>query len=167
MMLSEADYIEKIKSLLPKEGDVTVEVLEMMEKALVEYPENAEFWCWRGDLIQMSSHDADYELEDALKSYKRAIEIDPLNAEAYESIGYYEDVIMDNQASAENPFRKAIEFGAGRDSYYGLARVLAELNRATEALEIISPENCPYYETEEIQEIKTEIEEGLINNGSA
>lgn len=35
MMLSEADYIEKIKSLLPKEGDVTVEVLEMMEKALV------------------------------------------------------------------------------------------------------------------------------------
>lgn len=113
----------------------------------------------------MSSHDANYELEDALKSYKRSIEIDPLNAEAYESIGYYEDVIMDNQASAESPFRKAIELGAGRDSYYGLARVLAELNRTTEALEVISPKNCLYYEEEEIQEIKTEIEQGM--HGSA
>jgi tetratricopeptide (TPR) repeat protein len=164
MIFSEADYIQKIKSLLPKDGEVDVEVLELMEKAVNDYPDNAELWCWRGDLIQMASLNTNYELEDALKSYKRALEIDPLNAEAFESIGYYEDAIMDNPTSAESPFRKAIELGAGRDSYYGLARVLAELNRATEALEVISPKNCPYYETKEILEIKTEIKEGIYGS---
>ena len=167
MILSEADYIQKIKSLLPEEGEVAVEVLELMENAVADYPDSAKFWCWRGDLIQMASLEAGYELDDALKSYERALEIEPSNAEAYESIGYYEDVIMSNSASAESPFRKAIELGAGRDSYYGLARVLAELNRTTEALEVVSSENCPYFETEEIQEIKSEIEEGLWNDDSA
>ena len=167
MILSEADYIQKIKSLLPEEGEVAVEVLELMENAVADYPVSVKFWCWRGDLIQMASLEAGYELDDALKSYERALEIEPSNAEAYESIGYYEDVIMSNSASAESPFRKAIELGAGRDSYYGLARVLAELNRITEALEVVSSENCPYFETEEIQEIKSEIEEGLWNNDSA
>ncbi len=161
MILSEADYIQKIKSLLPKEGEIAVEVLELIEEAVAEYPDNPQLWCCRGDLIQLASLDANYELEDALKSYERAVEIDPLNAEAYESIGYYEDAIMDDPASAESRFRKAIERGAGRDSYYGLASVLAQLNRAPEALKVVSPENCPYYQTEEIQEIKTEIEEGL------
>ena len=167
MILSEADYIQKLKSLLPKEGEVAVEVLELMENAVADYPDNAELWCWRGDLIQMASLEANYELEDALKSYQRALEVNPSNAEAYESIGYYEDAIMSNPTSGEIPFRKAIELGAGRDSYYGLARVLAELNRNTEALEVVSPENCPYSETEEIQEIKTEIEEGVWYGDSA
>jgi tetratricopeptide (TPR) repeat protein len=163
MILSESEYIQKIKSILPEDGEVAAEVLELMEKAVGDYPSNVKFWCWRGDLIQMASLDANYELEDALKSYERALEIDPLNAEAYESIGYYEDAIMDNPTSAENSFRKAVEFGAGQDSYYGLARVLAQLNRSKEALEVISPENCPYYEKERIQEIRTEIEEGVWN----
>ena len=167
MSLTETDYVREIKSLLPDEGEVAVEVLELMEKAVAEYPESAKLWCWRGDLIQMAALEAGYELDDALKSYERALEIDPINAEAYESIGYYGDVIMSNSASAESAFRKAIELGAGRNSYYGLARVLAELNRNTEALEVISPENCLYYETDEIQEIKAEIESGMWNDGSA
>ncbi len=167
MSLTETDYVREIKALLPEEGEVAVEVLELMEKAVAEYPNSSKLWCWRGDLIQMAALEANYELDDALKSYERALEIDPTNAEAYESIGYYEDAIMSNPVSAESPFRKAIELGAGRDSYYGLARVLAELNRNTEALEVISSENCPYYETAEIQEIKTEIEEGVWNDDSA
>jgi tetratricopeptide (TPR) repeat protein len=167
MNLTEVDYIQKLKSLLPKEGEVPVEVLELMEKAVADYPDNDELWCWRGDLIQMASLEANYELDDALKSYKRALEINPSNAEAYESVGCYEDAIMSNPASAESSFRKAIELGAGQDSYYGLARVLAELNRNTEALEVISLKSCPYYETVEIQKLKTEIQEGVWNDDNA
>jgi tetratricopeptide (TPR) repeat protein len=167
MSLTETDYVREIKSLLPEEGEVAVEVLELMEKAVAEYPDSSKLWCWRGDLIQMAALEAGYELDDALKSYERALEIDPINAEAYESIGYYEDVIMSDSTSAESPFRKAIELGAGRDSYYGLARVLAELNRNLEALEVISPENCPYHDADEIQEIKTEIESGMWRDDSA
>ncbi len=167
MILSETDYIERIKSLLPDEGEVAVEVLELVEKAVSEHPESAKLWCLRGDLIQMASLKANYELEDALKSYERALEIDSSKAEAYESIGYYEDAVMSNPTSAESPFRKAIEFGAGRDSYYGLARVLAELNRNAEALEVISPENCPFSDTAEIKEIRTEIKEGVWNDENA
>ncbi len=166
MSLIEADYIQRLKSLLSEESDVPVEVLQLAEKALVLYPNSAKFWCLRGDLIQIASLEAEYQLEDALKSYERALEIDPSNAEAYESIGFYEDAVMSNPACAESPFRKAIELGAGIDSYYGLARVLAKLNRNTEALEVISLANCPYSDTAKIKEIKSEIEEGMWNDDS-
>ena len=165
--MTETDYITKIKSLLTDESEVAVEVLQLVEKSVAEHPQSAKLWCWRGDLIQRAALEANYELDDALKSYKRALEIDPSNAEAYESIGYYEDAIMSNPASAESSFRKAIELGAGRDSYYGLARVLAELNRNAEALEVISSENCPFSDTAEIEEIRTEIKEGVWNDENA
>lgn len=164
MSLTETDYISKISSLIPDEGDVPVAVMSVVEESIAEHPLSPKLWCLRGDLIQLAEKDAGYELNDALISYRRALEIDPSNAEAYESIGYYEDAITNNLAYAESSFRKAIELGAGRESHFGLARVLAELNRGTEALKILSTENCPFADTAETKEIKVEIKEGMLEN---
>jgi hypothetical protein len=55
--------------------------------------------------------------------YQTAIEIDPLFAKAYASIGYYYDAIDEDFAVSEVAFRKAIEFGSRIHSYFGLARL--------------------------------------------
>jgi len=68
---------------------------------------------------------------------------------------------MSDPASAEHPFQKAINRGAGVDTYCGLARVLAELNREEEALSLLVPSRCPYSEEPEIVKIRTEIERGM------
>lgn len=156
----ELEFIEKLKAVYPKH-EATPEVLALAELAVTECPESAKLWCLRGDLIQLGSAESNYKLDDSLQSYKKALKIDPSNSEAHESIGYFYDVHSDNLESAEKSFRKAIKCGAGKDSYYGLARVLAELNRKREALEILESNNCPYCNEAEIKEIRNEISSGV------
>ena len=50
-----------------------------------------------------------HTLEDALASYQRAVEIDPGLAKAWDEIGYYYDVVLDDEAAAHPYFRKAAE----------------------------------------------------------
>jgi tetratricopeptide (TPR) repeat protein len=114
----------------------------------------------RGDLIQMSVLEANYELADAAASYRQAVAVNPLFGEAYESIGYYYDVIEENFTVSETAFRKAVELKAGQNSYFGLARVLAEQGKREEVLQVLAPENCPFHSEFEIDILRDEIAEG-------
>jgi lipoprotein NlpI len=58
--------------------------------------------------------------------YQQAVAVDPSFGEAYESIGYYYDVLEEDLSMTEMAFRKAIELEMGLNSYFGLARVLTE-----------------------------------------
>lgn len=159
--MNESDYINRLEALFPEQGDASVETLDFAEQAVAAFPHCARLWCLRGNLIQLASLEANYETGDALRSYERALAADPDCAEAYESIGYFYDALMDDPRSAEPAFRKAISLRAGADSYRGLARVLAELNRRDEALMLLAPENCPYQDEVRVKEIKEEIESGM------
>lgn len=163
-LMNESDYIDRLKALFPDQGDASVETLAVAEQAVTAFPDCAKLWCLRGDLIQLGTLEANYELEDILRSYEQALAVDPECAEAYESIGYFYDALMDDPQSAEPAFRKAISLRAGADSYCGLARVLAELNRTEEALRLLAPENCPYQDEAKVMEIKEEIESGMWSN---
>lgn len=156
--MTESEYIDKLKLLQSQEA--SPELLVLAEQAVSEFPNSAKLWCIRGNLIQLSSIDAGYELEEALRSYEKAVSVDPKCSEAYEEIGYFYDTIMDAPKAAEPFFQKAIEFGAGAPSYHGLARVLAELNRAEEAVKLLSAENCSYHATADIVELIDEIRAG-------
>lgn len=87
-------------------------------------------WIRRGDLIQLSE-DADgrLTLEDALLSYQRAIELEPDNAQAYQSTGYFLDRVQDKPREAEPYFRKAIELGS-ETAHQGLKEVLDQLSKS-------------------------------------
>ena len=61
----------------------------------------------RGSLIQLGPENCPHSLDDALTSYQRAIEIDPLFAEAWEEIGRFHDTVRDDEAVAERFFREA------------------------------------------------------------
>lgn len=163
MTTSEQTYIDQISSQWPRkwgESKVSLALVTLVEEAVSTFPKSAQLWCIRGDLIQLAPIEAQYELADALLSYQTAIEIDPLFAEAYESIGYYYDVIEEDFAISEAAFRKAIELGGGMHSYFGLARVLAEQGKLDEALSIIAPDYCLFHSEIEIDILREEIEAG-------
>lgn len=154
------EHIDTIASKWPKGKEASSEILALAEEAVSAFPQSAKLWCMRGDLIQMSALEANYELADATASYQQAVTVDPLFGEAYESIGYYYDVVEINFAVSELAFRKAVELGEGQDSYFGLARVLAEQGKRDEALAALAPENCPFHSEFEIEILRDEIAEG-------
>ncbi|MSR57315.1 MAG: hypothetical protein EXS05_06555 [Planctomycetaceae bacterium] len=157
--MTEPEYVDEIWRL--KTAEQIADALRMLEAAVGEYPTSAELLCLLGDMIQLSDGDR-YQSADALAAYQKAVAADPCCCEAYESLGYYYDVYTDDFERAENAFRTAIEFGAGPDSYAGLARVLAE--RGNEAVDILSfLDNCPYATTPEVLRIRSEIERRLWN----
>ena len=165
-ILTESEYITRLEGSYPDQGqEASVEVMALVEQAVAAYPHNAKLWCIRGDLIQLSTVEAEYELDDALRSYQRAASVTPDWAEAYEEMGYFYDAVKADPAAAEDPFQKAIDLGAGVHSYYGLARALAELNREEEALSLLAPTHCPYSNEPEIVEIREEIKAGMWSDG--
>lgn len=158
--MDEQAYINTIASQWPKDKEASVELLALAEEAISAFSQSAKLWCMRGDLIQISGLEANYELADAVASYQRAVAVNPLCGEAYESIGYYYDVIEEDLAVSETAFRKAVELKTGQNSHFGLARVLAEQGKREEALRVLAPENCPFHSEIEIDILRDEIAEG-------
>jgi tetratricopeptide (TPR) repeat protein len=170
MTTSEQSYITRITSQARKHKESSlsqinkeeaVELLALLEEAVLSYPQSPKLWCLRGDLIQLFDENQ-YEFADILHSYQQAVTVDPSFCEAYESIGYYYDVLEADLPVAEVAFRKAIELGMGLHSYFGLARVLAEQGKREEALSILAPDYCPFHMEFEIDILREEIEAGEI-----
>ena len=154
---TETEFIEEIDRL--NSAEKWTEALRVAEAAILAYPGSADLQCAFGDLIQLSD-DETYKAADALSAYQRAAELDPTFAEAYEEIGYYWDVCGDDFERAEAAFRRAIELGAGADSYAGLARVLAERGKDSPAI-LSFLDQCPYAAAPEVRKIRAEIENGI------
>ena len=106
---------------------LTAVQLQRLEEGLRQFPKSARLWILRGDLIQLGGDDSRYSLEDALASYRMALERDPTSAEAHESIGHFLHAVANEPAEAEPYFRKAIELGGGKTASDGLAQVLEQL----------------------------------------
>ncbi len=136
--------------------------LSDVESALHAFPSSSRLWNLRGDLIQLDDEaDARYTLEDALASYRRAAELDDTYADAFENIGYYYDVHEDDPERAEGYFRRALDLAARRSTFTGLARVLAQIGRRQEALELLAERRCPYCSSDDVRALRSEIEAGL------
>ena len=152
--------IDVLRSHGPAAGeDASLEALHLADEAVERFPRSAKLWCMRGDLIQLGSGESHHELEDALRSYQRAAEADPDYAAAWESLGYYYDVITNELEAAERMFRRAVHLNGSPESWAGLARVLAE--RGVPVPEVLATlAGCPYSEHSKIIEIRGEIAEG-------
>lgn len=131
--MDEREYILELQVLWPRGSsssepnfEATLKTLALADDAVRAFPQSPKLWCMRGDLIQQGSEESAYALEDALLSYERALAVNPMFAEAHESIGYYFDVIDEDFVRSEAAFLEAIRCGGGESSVAGLARVLAE-----------------------------------------
>jgi hypothetical protein len=157
--MTESDYIQKIQKFWPVKDTEAIEPLRLVEEAIVAFPLSPKLLCMKGDLIQLSDGKA-YDLSDAAACYDRAASIDPSFAEAFESLGYFHDVVSDDLERAESAFRTAIALGGGPDAYAGLARVLAECGRnMTEILAFL--DGCVHAAAPKVQDMRSEVERGL------
>lgn len=159
--MTEQDYLEALRNLWPKESvpGASVATLALADEAVLRFPDSPSLWQRRGDLIQLGDGKSAHSLEDALHSYETAVKLDPGFAEAYESIGYYFDVIHEDLPLAGAAFLKATQLGGGGYSWAGLARVLAEQSRPLgEILEML--DNCPFAGTPAVHQIRKELEDG-------
>jgi hypothetical protein len=103
------EYIEKLKRRR-KDIDTTPEMYALIEEAVRTHPHSAKLWCFRGALIQLGPGAEDgYSLEDALQSYRKAIEVEPECPEGWEELGHYYDVILSDEIKAKEFWEKAAE----------------------------------------------------------
>jgi tetratricopeptide (TPR) repeat protein len=104
--------------------------------------------------------DYGYKAEDYLRCFENAIKCDPGNAEAYQELGYVLDVYLSDYDGAGQAFKKAIDLGAGHESYYGYARVLAQKGRTNDAINSLSETSCPFHDHPAIRALRSEIADG-------
>jgi len=128
--MTELEIINAVGGEVAAHNKATAHALDLVEQGLKLYPRSPRLWILRGDLIQVSDDTTQYELEDALKSYRAAVRLDPRSPEAYESLGRYFDAVENRPREAESYFRKAIELGGGDSARDALAEVLEQLGRS-------------------------------------
>ncbi len=106
--MDETAYIEKLKASYPTEGEETSnQALALADEAVRAFPKSAKLWCIRGVLIQLGAGEPTYEVADALASYEQAIVVDPKFVEAYEEVGHFYDLVMNDEERAKPFFRQA------------------------------------------------------------
>lgn len=129
-----------------------------------KFPKCAQLWDFIGDVMQICDEDG-YMIADAMNCYNQAIIADPDYAIAHESLGYAYDTYFDDFENAEKHFRRALDLGAGDDVKIGLARVLAQQDRTTEANDLLAA--CDERDTPKWNSLRDEIEQGVWYKGPA
>ena len=107
--MTEAEYVEEFKNRWPRmaANEASNDTLQLADAAVQAFPLSARLWDIRGDLIQFGPESMPQPLEDALASYQRAVAVDPEFATAWDSIGHYYDVHLDNEVAARRHFARA------------------------------------------------------------
>jgi hypothetical protein len=88
VFVTEADYIEALKSRWPQGRTASREVLSLAAEAVRDFPQSAILWFLRGQLIWMAPPDYIFSRLDAVCSFQEAIRLDSSLAEACEQLGY-------------------------------------------------------------------------------
>ena len=108
--MTEQEHIDSVYDSLPESGWSSSSHVDAVDEALRQHPDSVRLWLLRGDLIQTNDEvDDGRELDDARRSYERALEIDPACHEAHQSLGHYFDAVMPNPTLSRRHFRRAAE----------------------------------------------------------
>lgn len=120
--MNEDEYIARLRAHWPRGDDVESSpmAIDFADEAVKAFPRSARLWVLRGNLIEMGPETYPYPLEESLTCYKRAIEIDPRFAEAWEDAAHFYDAVLDDEAGAALYF-KEFERLTGRSSAWPIA----------------------------------------------
>lgn len=107
--MTENDYIEELKKRWPRTAKTkaTLETIAFADEASRAFPRSAKLWCMRGNLIEDGPENCPHSLNEALASYKRAIEVDPQFIDAWEFIGDYNQNVLHKVDEAKPYFHEA------------------------------------------------------------
>jgi uncharacterized protein HemY len=129
-------------------------------QGVAEHPESSALWYALGIIMQRCDDDYGYAAEDYLRCFENSVKCDPSNADAFQELGYVLDVYFSDYPRAEEAFKKAIELGAGHESYLGRARVFAQMGKTEDAIASLSENVCPFHGHPDLQTLRSEIRDG-------
>lgn len=112
------DYIRRIREVVSNAEDVSPAMLAEIDGAL-QRQRSADLLILRGDALQLTDG-GEGNLEEAEKSYREALAIDPHSAAAHEALGYFIFAVKGDSRGSLGFFRRAIELGAGASAHEGL-----------------------------------------------
>ena len=121
-----SEFARRIRREITSAEEASTSIIAEIDDELERAP-SAELWILRGDAIQLCDDEEAYDLEEAGASYERALELEPNNAEAFESLAHYTFSVLDDPAKSVELFRKAISLGAGASAKEGLREAEQEL----------------------------------------
>ena len=107
--MTESDYISDLRARWPHgdTSEASLETIAVADEAVRAFPQSARLWEMRGCLIQLGPESLPHPLEESLRSFQRAVEIDPQFADAWDEIGHYYDAVLDDEKTAQEYFEKA------------------------------------------------------------
>ncbi len=107
--MTEDDYISDLRARWPHgdDSEASLETIAVADEAVRAFPLSARLWEMRGCLIQLGPESLPHPLEESLRSFQRAVEIDPQFADAWDEIGHYYDAVLDDEKTAQEYFEKA------------------------------------------------------------
>ena len=159
--MTEEDYVKELSRRACECDEVTIETIGVADEAVAAFTRSPRLWCMRGDLIQLGCEGIRHTLEDARKSYERALELESDNIEALESLAHFFDAVVPDPAAAESYFLKAIERGTSKEAFICLAGLYLEHGRAPEAVALLQTGRCPYHLDSEVVLIRKEAAESI------
>ena len=136
MTWTSADDAAEVLTRFREEGAVTDAVVQQARSACAMHPSRADLLCLLADLVRLCPTSPD-PAGEAIASLTTAIRIDSRCGRAWQELAFCHDVYRGDADQAEKCFVEAIRLNAGPDSYYGLARVLAEQGKSADALAIV------------------------------
>jgi tetratricopeptide (TPR) repeat protein len=107
--MTEEAYIEELRERSPRNAKMkaTPETIALADEATRAFPRSAKLWCMRGNLIRFVPENCPHSLKEALVSYKKAVEIDPSFADAWEAAGDFYREVLHDEPGARPCFREA------------------------------------------------------------
>ena len=116
--MTESDYIAELKSRWPNDEagkrEASMETLALADEAVRAFPRSSPLWVIRGNLLELGAEECSLPLEESLVCYKKAIEIDPQFAEAWEEAGYFYHNVLNDEATAKPYFQEAAKLRGQR-----------------------------------------------------
>lgn len=119
-MDTEQDYIDKIWELYPRKSTTPLSTIKLVDRAVRKYPNSPELWVLRGCLIQLADENCPHSLEDAINSFKKAVEVDPSFDDAWKEIGHFYDAIDPNRKLSLEAFKKAKDLRLAKKYNYAI-----------------------------------------------
>lgn len=129
---------EKLHKSAKSEKDFD-KALRELKRIESKYPLTPKILVMKGDTIQLSSENSPYELDDAEKAFKKALEIDSEYQEALTELGWYYLYVFNSAKRALPYFKKAFELSRGKlaESIQGIAECTMKMESPQKAKEFV------------------------------
>jgi hypothetical protein len=117
-----SEQIERIRAACSQQN--FDEALVGLNALLKQNPHCPFLWNFKGDLIQLAESSPQFTPKDAENSYKRALDLNPADLEAMESLAHFYDAVEPNADEAKRHANKFIE--ALTPKLAAMQRIVAE-----------------------------------------